>query len=143
MSFRPYTALTASGIVDTRPNNTGVTLLKGTPVRINVSGELDVIDVSVEAEAINAAGVVENDISNGSDGNIINSGIITDVTTSASFGDVVFISKSGGLTNTKPSIGVGSFVAGDFVIRVGVIAKNQDNPVLKDLIVGMVVEGQL
>lgn len=143
MSFRPYQKINASSVSDSRPNNTGSPLPKGTPVRINVSGELDIIDVGVEAEAFSAAGVVLETIANGASGDIINSGKITDITTTAVLGDVVFVSKTGGLTNVKPSIGVSGFVAGDLVIRVGVIAKNEDNPSLKDLIVSLAIVAQL
>jgi hypothetical protein len=143
MSYRPYTSLTASGVSDLRPNNTGVTIGKATPVRINTFGELDFINVSVEAQAMNSAGVVSEDIINGASGAVITSGKISNITTSASFGDVVYVSKTGVLTNTKPSLGVGGFVSGDFIISVGVVAKNTDNPLNKDLVVIIDVVGQL
>ncbi len=143
MTFRPYDQLTASGVSDTRTNNSGVTFNKGTPVRINSNGELDFINVSVEAEALAVAGVVSETILDGNPGTFLNSGKIEDVTTSANFGDTLYISKSGALTDTKPSIGVGGFVASDFVISIGVVAKNESNPSLKDLVLNVDVIGQL
>ena len=143
MTFRPYNQLTSSGVSDARPNNTGATITKGTPVRINTSGELDFIDVSLEDESINVAGVTTQDILDGANGDFLNSGKIPNITTTASFGDTVYVSKTGTLTSTKPSIGVDSFVSGDLVIQVGVIAKNISNPVLKDLIVNIDIIGQL
>ncbi len=143
MTFRPYNQLTASGVSDTRTNNSGITFNKGTPVRIDSTGELDFINVSVEAEALAVAGIVSETILDGNPGTFLNSGKIEDVTTSTDFGDTLYISKSGSLTNTKPSIGVDGFVAGDFVISVGVIAKNESNPILKDLVLNIDVVGQL
>lgn len=143
MTYRPYSLLTASGISDIRPNNSGVTILKGTPTRINASGELDFINVAIEAQALSVAGCVSEDISNATSGVIITSGKVADITTSASFGDLMYIDKTGNLTNVKPSIGVNSFVAGDFVVSIGVIAKNTTNPVLKDLVIMVDIIGQL
>lgn len=143
MSFRPYDKLKASGIEDSRPNNTGTSIPKGTPVRINTSGELDFIDVTNENEILNIAGVATQTIPNGSNGFFSSSGKIEDITTTADFGDFVFVSKSGNITNTKPSIGIGGFVSGDFIVSVGVVAKNQSNPVLKDLLINIDIQGQL
>lgn len=143
MSFRPYTEIKSSGVEDERTNNTGITINKGVPVRINTSGELDFINVSVEAEAINVSGVASEPITNGSKGSVVNSGKISDIATTAALGDIVYVSKSGSLTNVKPSIGVSGFVAGDFVVMVGIIAKNESNPTLKDLMLNVDVVGQL
>lgn len=143
MSYRPYANLTASGLSDTRENNTGVTITKGSPIRINSSGELDFVNVTVEAEALNVAGVAGETILTGTTGNFLSSGKVENITTTATFGDLVYISKSGTLTASKPSIGVDGFVSGDFVISVGVIAKNTNSPIAKDLIVNINVEGQL
>lgn len=143
MTFRPYQELKSVGVEDTRPNNTGVTISKATPIRINGSGELDFVNVSVESEAVNVAGVAGENIGDGSTGDFVSNGKITNISTSANFGDTLYVSKSGGLTATKPSIGVNGFVAGDFVIAVGVIAKNQSNPSNKDLVLNIDIVGQL
>jgi len=143
MTFRPYDKLTASGVQDDRSNNTGVMIPRITPVRINSSGELDFIDVSVEFEALAISGVTSENILNGSTGTYLNYGKIENITTSAPLGDTVYVSKSGGLTNSQPSDGIDSFISGDFVISVGVIAKNELNPLLKDLIINIDVIGQL
>lgn len=143
MSFRPYNQLTASGVSDERTNNTGVSISKGTPVKINNAGELDFINVTVEADSLAIAGVVAGTIGNGAQGTFLNSGKIEDLTTLANFGDTLYVSKAGALTNIKPSIGVDGFIAGDFVISIGVVAKNESNPTLKDLILNIDVVGQL
>jgi hypothetical protein len=143
MTYRPYSTLTASGISDSRPNNSGTSINKGTPIRMNASGEMDFVNVSVEAQAASACGVASATIPDGSSGSFVTTGKVTNITTTASFGDVVYVSKVGGLTNLKPSIGVDGFLAGDFCIMVGVIAKNADNPSNKDLVVIIDVIGQL
>ena len=143
MSYRPYNKITTVAISDTRTNNTGVTMAKGTPARINSNGELDFVDVSLESSSFPVVGLISQDIADGSFGNFLTVGKVTDITTTASFGDVVFVSKTGGLTNIKPTIGVEGFIEGDFVIQVGVVAKNEDNPSLKDLILNVSLVSQL
>lgn len=143
MTYRPYSLLTASGVSDTRPNNSGVTITKATPVRMNSSGELDFINVAIEAQALSVAGCAFEDIPHATSGVIVTNGKVSDITTSATFGDLLYIDKTGNLTNVKPSIGVNSFVAGDFVVSIGVVAKNTVNPSLKDLIIMVDIIGQL
>lgn len=143
MTFRPYSALQSSGVSDERTNNTGVTINKGTPVRINSSGELGFVNVAVENEVLNIIGVASQSILDGSSGTAVGSGKIEDITTGFALGDTVWLSKSGGLTNIKPSIGINGFVTGDIVVFIGVIAKNESNPALKDLIVAIERQGQL
>ena len=143
MTYRPYNTLTASGVQDQRVNNTGSLILKATPLIINSSGELDTVDVSVEAEALSIVGLAESDIPNSVTGSFIGSGKLIDITTTAALGDVLYVSKTGALTNVKPSTGVGGFTTGDFVISIGVVAKNIDNPSLKDLVLNIQVIGQL
>jgi hypothetical protein len=123
-------------------NMTGSALTKLTPVRLNSSGNMESIDVSIEAQALAIAGLLNTDVMNGTVGEIANSGRIADILT-ASIGDVLYVSKSGGTTNIKPEIGVDGFVADDFVIRLGVVIKNVDNPLLKDLLVNISIVGQL
>jgi hypothetical protein len=133
---------TSRSIVRAANNNTGSTILKGTPVRITPTG-VATIDLSNESSANAVAGIVKADIANAQAGDIINTGIIEDITTLASIGDIMYISKSGGLTNIKPSEGVNGFTFGDWVIRVGVVTKNNDNPLLKDLLVNIQIVGEL
>lgn len=124
-------------------NTTGSTLLKFTPVYIASDGTYQKINVSIEAQALSCVGVISEDINNGGTGNLAYNGTIEDVTTAADFGDILFVDKTGGITNVRPSIGLGGFVEGDFVVQIGVIAKNPENPTLKDLIMNVQVIGQL
>lgn len=107
------------------------------------SSGLAMVDVSVEADIDAFVGVLSADTTNTSSGNVANSGTIEDITTSFAVGSAVYINKVGLLTNVKPSIGVNGFGEGDFCIRIGMIAINNDNALKKDLIVQIQMMGQL
>ena len=143
MTFRPYSAIVTAGVGHDRTNSTGSLITKGTPLRINTSGTLDFINVSVESEAVAVSGIATNDITSGQKGTITSGGKIEDITTTASLGDLLYVSKTGGLTSVRPEIGAGGFLSGDFVIMAGVVAKNETNPVKKDIIVSMDIQGRL
>lgn len=149
MTYRPFTVIisqaTSSSTTNksTLKNNSGLTINALAPVRIDVNGDIDTIDVSVESEALTAIGITESSILNGSSGPVVTTGKIENIVTSFGFGDYIYVSKTGELTNVGPSEGIGGFVAGDFIIRVGVIAKNQSNPLNKDLLVNFNIVGQI
>lgn len=125
-------------------NSTGSSIPKGKPVSINSSGELQLVDVGTDANALATVGVTADAIADGNSGTVIMGGTLTNLTTGFAFGSAVFIAPSGDLTNVYPSIGNGDgFAAGDFVIRVGVIAKNYTTPANKDLLVSVSIVGQL
>lgn len=124
-------------------NTSGSTLLRATPVRIDGNGNLNTIDVSVEAQAIAVAGVTLENIIDGTKGALASSGRVLNIITTANNGDVLYVSKTGGLTNIKPEIGVGGFLSGDFVIRIGVLFKNEDVITQQDLLLNIEVIGQL
>lgn len=123
-------------------NNSGGTLTKGTPVRIDSVGNLNIIDVSSEIESLAIVGVIFEDVLNTEQGRLICNGRLDDIS-GFTFGDSIYVSKTGTLTNTKPDIGVGGFVAGDFIIRIGVISKNEINPGQDDLLLNITITGQL
>jgi hypothetical protein len=125
-----------------RSNQTGGTLPKGLPVKLTSSG-LAMVDVSVEGDIDAFAGVLSADLITASSGAVATSGTIENITTSFAVGSAVYINKLGLLTNVKPSLGVNGFGEGDFVIKIGMIAKNNDNGSLKDLIVQIQMMGQL
>ncbi len=101
------------------------------------------VDVSVEGDIDAFAGVLSADLITASSGAVATSGTIENITTSFAVGSAVYINKLGLLTNVKPSLGVNGFGEGDFVIKIGMIAKNNDNGSLKDLIVQIQMMGQL
>ncbi len=124
-------------------NNSGSTIDELTPVGVDTAGELNTITVSDEASSLSIVGITTYDISDGGAGSIASTGRVKEVGNLGNFGDIMYVSKAGGLTTTKPSEGVGSFVVDDFVIRIGVIIKNEDNGSLKDLLLSVSVVGQL
>ena len=143
MSYRPYNTLKASGLEAKFQNSSGSPLPKGTPVRKTPSGSISFIDVSVEAEVLGLIGVTSAVIADGATGSVITAGRIENVVISATFGDPIYIAKDGSLTNLKPEIGVGGFVAGDFVVRIATVSKNETNPLQTDLVLEIMLVGQL
>ena len=121
-------------------NNTGSLIPKCIPVKATAFG-MDLMDPSNEAD-VDSLGVTKTSIIDGGSGDVVTSGLIEDCGLAFAAGDVVYVSASGGTTNTKPSPGVNGFAAGDFVIRLGVITLNT-NPSLRDLILSIQITGQL
>lgn len=132
-----------SVIKGTYLNNSGSTLAAFTPVYQNSSGNINKIDPSQEAQVANYLGVLLESTSTGSVGTVALSGLVKNVTTGFSIGDLVYLSKTGSLTVTVPEIGSGGFVAGDFVVKVGKITKNSTNGSQKDFKVEIEVKGKL
>lgn len=146
MSYNPLTATIPDSVLsNARPgtNSTGSTIIRATPVKINTSGSLGLVDPSVEADIDGLAGLVKDNVLDGSATDVVSAGTIENITTLANVGDTLYLSKAGSLTNQKPSIGVAGFVAGDWIVRLGVVAKNQTNPLLKDIVVNIQFVGQL
>lgn len=129
--------------VPSRPNGTGVSLDKGQPVRLDSSGQLLTINPSIESQARACLGLISQSISSSGSSEIITQGRLVDVTVPGAVGEVLYVSKTGTLTNTQPSIGVGGFEAGDFAVSVGVVVSNLTNPLLFDVMVDVKVVGQL
>jgi hypothetical protein len=146
MTYRPYNAIIAAlesfNIKSNLLNNSGLTIQKHAPVRISTTGDISVIDVSLDAHALGVAGIASDIVINGAYGVVVTHGKVEEIS-SFNFGDFIYVSKTGGLTSILPSEGVGGFVAGDWVIKVGVISKNEDDPLLMDLIVNFQIIGQL
>jgi hypothetical protein len=146
MTYRPYasivSAIQSSNLKSNLLNNSGLTIQKYQPVRINSNGDMSVIDVSLDAHALGTVGVVEDITVNGAYGYVVTHGKVENIST-FNLGDFIYVSKTGGLTNSLPSEGVDGFIAGDWVIRVGVIGKNEDDPILKDLFINFQIIGQL
>ena len=144
MSYRPYNTLKSTGVaLGGYTNSSGVDIDKATPVRQDASGDIDFINVSIESDIKRFLGLTNATILNGASGEVAITGKIENVTTSFDFGDSLYISKSGTLVNVEPDIGVNGFVSGDFVYYIGVIAKNEDNPTLKDIVLAPDLRGQL
>lgn len=123
-------------------NDTGSTILKATVTKIDAS-DLGLVDPSIESDVFSCVGVTKNDILDGESGEVVSSGVISDISGVFGFGSTLYLSSTGGLTETKPTIGVDGFVAGDYVVMVGVVVVNSDNPLQKDLLVNLQIIGQL
>lgn len=143
MSYKPYNTLKASGLEAKFQNGAGSPIPKATPVRKTSLGSIAFIDVSIESDVLGLIGVTSAVIADSSTGAVITAGRIENVTISATFGDPVYIAKDGSLTNVKPEIDVGGFVAGDFVVRIATVSKNETNPLQKDLVLEIMLVGQL
>ncbi|MCG3175462.1 MAG: hypothetical protein MOGMAGMI_00391 [Candidatus Omnitrophica bacterium] len=133
----------ATIVKDSFVNGTLSTLSKGALVSIDSDGELELIDVSDEQSVDSFVGIVYEDIDSLASGDVVVSGRLENITTSIAVGQAVYISKTGTLTTDKPNIGVNDFEAGDFVVKVGLIVKNKDNPLQKDLLVRVSTPKQL
>ena len=136
------TVANSTAIATSVKNNTANTILQLTPVRINNVGAISTIDVSNDTAA-SISGIMSQTTAPNNVGSIVASGIIKQITGSFVYGDVMYVSKTGFITNVKPNIGVGGFVADDYIIRIGVIAKNEDVPSLFDFYINISVVGRL
>lgn len=135
--------VSASYLGDTYLNDSGVSITKLSPVCITSAGGIKSVGVAVEAESLGCVGIAFADINNAASGIVITNGRLVTSGTSSILSSVLYAAKTGGLTDSKPSIGVAGFVAGDWVIRIGVVAKNLTNPVAKDILVNVSIIGQL
>lgn len=144
-NFRGSSARGSSRQVETNyVNASGGALTKGTAVSTNLAGQIVALDVSDEDSVSRLVGITSVLIPDTATGGVVSVGRVEDITTSFAIGDAIYAGKTpGSLTNVKPDIGVSSFVAGDFVIFIGVIVKNEFNPLKKDLHFMPSVIGQL
>ena len=122
-------------VVSTLKNNNGGSIAGVTPVVVDNLGGIDIIDVASFSNK--TLGVTTATVGSGSNGEIILSGIIENVSIGFNKGEQLFVSKSGGLTNVEPSVGVNGFVAGDALIIVGEVTENSTTPANKDLLVNI------
>ena len=110
---------------------------------IIIPADAKTVDVSDEGDVNSVVGVLNSEVSDGGSATIVGAGKITDIGNTFNLRDGLFIAKDGTLTSTKPSIGVDGFVAGDWIVKIGVVTKNQVDPLDRDLIVNTIIIGQL
>lgn len=79
----------ASGLTSTIKNESGSTIVKLTPVRADTSGNMAMMDVSSELACLAVVGVTVADVPNMTFGTVSLSGRLLDITTGASFGDII------------------------------------------------------
>lgn len=150
MTYRPYNNIiqeaSQSGGASQNielTNNSGSAITNLQPVSVDANGDIKGTNVTSENDAVKFLGLASENIADGQAGNIVTSGRISNISTSLGLGSYVYVSKTGGLTDVLPSEGVDGFLAGDYVLRVGVIARNQDNPLNKDILLSPALIGQL
>jgi hypothetical protein len=149
MSFRPYQSIinaaagqaTSSKIELT--NQSGLLIAALQPVTIDSNGYIKRVDITNEVDAVKTVGLALANIANNSSGDILVFGRADNVSIPFTFGDYLYVSKTGGLTSSFPTEGYEGFVTGDFVIRVGVVARNTTTPSNKDILVSIGIIGQL
>lgn len=124
-------------------NASGSTLAQATPITINGSSQLVGVDVSSSASANKILGLCSTSIPNSASGEVVDHGRLENVSVGFSVGDALYVSKAGFLTNVVPSVGVGGFVAGDWVVFVGVVVKNEFNNLQLDIVISIQVRGVL
>lgn len=124
-------------------NGSGQTLAALTPVSVNYTGTIQKVDVSQGGSALTVVGITTQSIADGATGIVVTQGRIVDVALAFNVGDFVYVSKTGELMNTLPEVDQAGFQPGDYVIRLGVIAKNETNPAKKDMFIGLLIVGQL
>jgi len=124
-------------------NSTGGLLSQLTVVRVLGNGSIGMIDVTDRDQVYSIFGALESNVANGDSVSVISKGRIKNITTSFNTGDVIFLDKSSNLTNITPEIGVNGFVVGDFVVRLGIIVQNEENPSNKDIIIDIQIIGSL
>ena len=105
----------AYGVVLVCKNNTGVTLAKGTPVRVTgatgdnvligpVSAANNHVPEATNGDLSRCIGVVEHAIPTGEFGHVLTKGTIYKFNTDAyNEGDILYLAPSGGFTNVKPA----------------------------------------
>lgn len=104
-------------------NNTGSTIAKATPVYISGFGATKPLISKSDADTLSTfpvLGLTKEAITNGSDGVVLISGVLSDVNTASfSVGARLYVASGGGLTTTQPTVlGVGSSGV------IGVVAKS-------------------
>ena len=125
-------------------NASGENIAKGTVLAVNSDSKLIKLDVSNEDSVLALVGLAQTDIPNGANGQVLDSGRLEDVAIAIAVGDSVYVSKTpGGITSTKPEVGVEGFEVNDFVIFLGVVVKNEFNSTLLDIKLLPTVFGRL
>lgn len=141
MSYNPLysgsnAAGTASGTATGYQNGTGSTIALGTVVSTNTSGQLVLTDVSNEALVEAWLGLSTMSIPSAANGQVISDGRLENISLGLGFsiGDPIWVGITpGSLTNVKPDLTVSGWVAGMFILFVGVVVKNQFNPSAQDI----------
>ena len=124
-------------------NGTLSTILKGVPVSLDSASQLALVDVTSAVSVGALVGMTSEDIAASASGGVMDAGRVSNVTTSFAVRDVLYIDKTGALTNIKPEPGVNGFLHGDYAVLVGVVVQNEFDSMQKDIKLTLSVTGQL
>ena len=120
------------------PNTSGFTITKATPVKI-AAGGMALINISNPSDIEAIIGLTMSNVVSGANGPVISQGILANIGAlygGFAIGDGIWIDATGhGLTNVAPAIGIGGFVAGMFVIKIGTVQANFNLPAQLDLVI--------
>lgn len=137
MSYSPPNTVQAQSsrkVARNYVNGSGLTLPLGAPLSVLGSGLVTTVNVSSQASVDDFVGFYNQATPDSASGLTIDCGLLENITGYGfSVGNPVYVSKTGTLTNVVPAIGVGGFVAGDYLVFCGVIVQNEFNPSQQDL----------
>lgn len=126
-------------------NGTGSTMPVAAPVSTNASGQIILTDVSSEASVEAMVGLTSQSIPSAASGQVVSDGRLENIPLGLGFavGDPIWVGLAGTLTNVKPDLSVVGWSSGYFVIFVGVVTKNEFNPLNQDIQLLRQIVGQL
>lgn len=125
-------------------NGTGSTMPIATPVAVNGSSQLILVDVSSEASVLAMVGYTAIAIPSAAIGSVASNGRLENVTTGFAVGSPLWVGNTpGSLTNVQPDLTVSGWATGDFVIFVGIVVQNEFNPANQDIQLSTQIIGQL
>ena len=103
-------------------NDSGETLQAGTPVYAVGYTTRTTVDKVLPETTSPILGLLKQELADGEEGVCVVAGLLEDInTTSFSIGDVLYVSETGGLTNTRPASGSGA---------LGVVAYSATNGII-------------
>lgn len=137
---------TALGSASGYQNSSGSAIQIGAAVSINTSGQIVLTDVGNEASASGWVGLMAEVTPDGATGLAISDGRLQNIPLSMGFsvGDPIWVGNiPGTLTNIKPDLSGVNWFAGDFILFVGVVVKNEFNPTQQDIQLSRQIIGQV
>jgi len=135
MSYNPNpTATVSRKVARNYVNGSGSTMVLGQPCATLSNGNVTTVNVASQASVDQFVGLYNQSTPSTSSGLVIDCGILENITGySFSTGSPIYIDTTGNLTSIQPVVGVNGFAAGMYCIFVGVIVKNEFNPLNQDL----------
>lgn len=127
-NFRGAIALgPSSGNATGYQSGSGSIITMASPVSTNSIGQVVLTDVSSETSINSWVGLVSLDLPSAANGDVFSEGRLQNIPLSLGFavGDPLWVGIGGTLTNVKPDLTVSGWIAGYWVLFVGVVVANQ------------------